>query len=177
MDYTQSKYTWQGIEVTTTWIRTNELEKYSPITQVYGIIFNDKNEILVCRESSTGRWIIPGGHPEKGESLEETLKREVLEEVDVEVETIQPLGVFKVEFSDDPQKVIYQSRFVAKLKYINPQTPDPANGDTWERKFVPAEKISEYVKWGEAGDAMFKDAIELAKSIRLHYVSEHQDRF
>jgi len=165
MKYPQSSFIWKGVTVTNTWIKSSNIEKYNPITQVYGIIFNEKKEILVCREDENSRWLIPGGHPEEGETFEETLNREVLEEADVEVENIQPLGVFKVEFSNDPKKVIYQSRFVAKLKKLNPQTEDPSSKKTWERKFVPADKIFEYVKWGEAGDAMFKDAIELVNSI------------
>ena len=163
-----STFEWKGVAVTNTWIKASEIEKYSPVTQVYGIIFNDKNKILICRESSDGKWIIPGGHPEEGESFEETLKREVLEEVDVEVADIKPLGVFKVEFSDKPNKFIYQSRFVAKLKNLHPQTPDPANDNTWERRFVSAEDINEYVKWGETGEAMFKDAIGLYQTTSLN---------
>ncbi len=152
---------WKGVTVTNTWIRSSHIEKYNPVTQVYGIIFNESNEILVCREDENSRWLIPGGHPEEGESFEETLKREALEEADVEVTGIQPLGVFKVEFSDDPNKIIYQSRFVAKLQNLNSQTEDPSSKKTWERKFVPVSKITDYVKWGEAGEAMFKDAIDL----------------
>ena len=155
MKYSQIKYTW---------IETPDVEKYTPITQVYGIVFNDNGEILICRESKDGKWIIPGGHPEKGESLEDTLKREVSEEVDIEVLDIKPLGVVKVEFSDDLGKVIYQSRFIAKFSKFKPQTPDPANGKTWERKFIPVDKITEYVKWGEIGDAMFKKAIKVWES-------------
>ena len=161
MKYQQSSFIWKGVTVTNTWIKSSNIEKYNPVTQVYGIIFNEDNEILICREDENSSWLIPGGHPEEGESFKETLKREVLEEVDVEVSDIIPLGVFKVEFSDDPEKIIYQSRFIAKLKKLNPQTEDPSIKKTWVRKFVPAGKISEYVKWGEEGDAMFKDAIEL----------------
>lgn len=167
MKYPQDTYLYKGTRVTNTWIRVGDIEKYSPITQVYGIIFNDKGEILVCRESKEGGWIIPGGHPEKGESIEETLKRELLEEVDVEVDDIKPLGVQKVTFPDDedPDKAIYQVRCIAKLKKLNPQTPDPANGNTWERKFVPALEVTSYVEWGKTGEAIFNDAIKLANTI------------
>jgi len=167
MKYPQDTYLYRGTKVTNTWIKIDNLENYYPITQVYGIVFNNNSEILVCRESKESGWIIPGGHPEKGESNEETLKRELLEEVDVEVEDIKPLGVQKVTFPDneDPDKAIYQVRCIAKLKILNPQTPDPANGNTWERKFVPASEVTNYVKWGETGKAMFKDAIDLINSI------------
>jgi len=158
MKYPQNTYLYNGTRVKNTWIKTTEIEKYSPITQVYGIIFDDEGKILIGRDSKGGSWIIPGGHPEKGESVEETLKREVLEEVDVEINNIKPLGVQKATFPDDPDKskVVYQVR-------CTPQTPDPANDSTWERKFVSSEKINKYVKWGSTGAAMFEDAISLFK--------------
>lgn len=165
MKHPQDTYLYKGTRVTNTWIRTGDIEKYSPITQVYGIVFNNKGEILVCRESKEGGWIIPGGHPEEGESIEETLRRELLEEVDVEIDDIKPLGVQKATFPDDPDKskAIYQVRCIAKVKKLNPQTPDPANGSTWERKFVSASKVTNYVKWGNTGKAIFWDAISLFK--------------
>lgn len=168
MKYLQDIYLYKGTKVTNTWIKTDNLENYSPITQVYGIIFSNNGEILVCRESKESSWIIPGGHPEDGESIERTLKRELLEEVDVEIENIKPLGVQKVTFPDDPDKnkAIYQVRCIAKLKKLNPQTPDPANGSIWERKFVPADQVIEFVKWGKTGEAMFKDAIEVYSSLK-----------
>jgi len=69
----------------------------------------------------------------------------------------------KVEFSDG-DNIIYQSRFISKLKKLLPQTLDPATDNTWERKFVPASEITNHVKWGETGEAMFRDAIELSKN-------------
>ncbi len=166
MKYPQDTYIYKGTKVINTWIKTDNLENYSPITQVYGIIFNDKNEILVCRESDNGSWIIPGGHPEDGESIEQTLMRELQEEVDVEIEGIKSLGAQKVTFPDDANsgKAIYQVRCIAKLRKLNPQTPDPANGNIWERRFIPASEIIHYVKWGKTGEAMFKDAAGLYSS-------------
>jgi 8-oxo-dGTP pyrophosphatase MutT (NUDIX family) len=153
---------------TYTWIKTSNLENYSPITQVYGIIFNDKNEILICRSSSSGSWQIPGGKPEKGESFQETLTREVLEEVDLEISQTNPLGVVKVQYPNNPNKsegdLFYQSRFTAKVEKLLNQTPDPATGDIWERKFVPSNEITNYINWGEMGKEMFKDAIVVYNS-------------
>lgn len=151
--------------VTLTWIKSINLTDYNPITQVYGIIFNEKGEILVCREKPEDKWQIPGGHPEKGETSDQTLVRELKEEVDVTIKEVVPLGVQKVEFPDNPNKkegdLFYQVRYIAILDKLLPQTPDPANGNTWERKFVPVSKITEYIKWGNVGEEMLKDAITL----------------
>lgn len=150
-----------------TWIRDNDLEKYRPVGQVYGIVFNAKGEILIARKKPEDGWGISGGTPEAGENVEETLKRELKEEVDVSVSKITPLGVQKVElFGDDEGKsTLYQLRYIVLLKELLPQTPDPDNGFIWERQFVLAKDIGDYVKWGNSGDAMFKDAINLFKEL------------
>lgn len=147
------------------WIETDSVERFKPITQVYGICFNKKGEILICREETDNKWQLPGGKPEIGESVENTLSRELLEEVDIKVRNIKVLGVQRVEFPDNPNKqegsVFYQVRCICEVEEILPQSPDPASGKTWERKFVPADKITEYIKWGEVGEVMFKDARDL----------------
>lgn len=170
MTNVQSKHKWGDYETTNTWIRTDSLDNLTPVTQVYGICFNDKNEILVCREGKDGPWQIPGGHPENDETIEETLSREMLEEVDVKVKNIKLLGVQKVDFPNNPTKsqgdIFYQVRCICEVDELLPQTPDPDSGKTWERKFVSAEEVTEYVKWQETGDAMFKDAIQLHMQIK-----------
>lgn len=150
-----------------TWMRDDSLEKYSSVSQVYGIVFNDKGEILVTRKKPEDGWGISGGSPEAGESMEETLRRELKEEVDVSVSKITPLGVQKVELFEDKESksTIYQLRCIAHLKDLLPQTPDPDSGIIWERRFVAAKDISEFVKWGDSGAAMFKDAIDLFKNL------------
>ena len=167
MNYPTSSYTFNGLEVTMTWLKDNDLSKYLPITQVYGIVFNSKGEILVARETSEGKWQIPGGKPEKGETIEETIRRELLEEVDVKAGKIYPLGAQKTEVPNNPNKsegdLFYQLRCVVELDELLPQTPDPDRGNVWERMFVPVGKITEYIKWGETGNAMFEDAVALWK--------------
>jgi ADP-ribose pyrophosphatase YjhB (NUDIX family) len=164
MKYPQDTYLYKGSKVMNTWIKTDNVESFSPVTQVYGICFNENGEILICRESKKGNWLIPGGHPEKGESIESTLQRELSEEVDVKVKNIKILGVQRVDIPDSPSKTHYQVRCICLIEKLLPQTPDPASGNTWERKLVPADKITEYVKWGVVGEQMFKNAIELEGS-------------
>lgn len=167
MKYIKSVDDYKGIKITRTWILDKDFSKYKPITQVYGVVFNEKGEILIARETSDSKWQIPGGRPEKGESIEEIIARELLEEVDVKAGKIYPLGVQKIEMPGNANKkegdTFYQARCVIELDELLAQTIDPDKGHVWGRMFVPAEKVTEYVKWGITGEAMFTDAIKFWK--------------
>ena len=142
-------------------MKLNSLEGITPITQVYGVCFNDKNEILISRKVGDEKWIIPGGHPEGNETIEETLEREMIEEADVKVKNIKLVGAQKVHPKGKPEEYYYQVRCICELEELLPQTIDLAENVNWERKFVPVNKVTEFVQWGNTGNAMFKNAIEL----------------
>lgn len=167
----QSSYVFNGTTISLTWLRLDELTpEYKPITQVYGICFNDRGEILVGRERPTDKWQIPGGKPETSESPEQALARELIEEVSVKVKNYHLLGAQLVEFPNNPNKtegdMFYQVRYICDIEELLPQVPDPDRGNLWERIFIPAEKITEYVKWGDLGALMFQQATELWKQTR-----------
>lgn len=161
---------YNGQKFILTWIRDNDLNKYTPATQVYGIVFNDSGEILISRAKEEDKWQISGGTPEPGETLTESLIRELKEEVDITIKQITPLGVQRVEVEENHKRKLssYQLRYIALLDQLLPQTPDPDPkvNTIWQRKFVPALKIKDYIKWGDIGNAMFEDAIELFKQIK-----------
>lgn len=153
--------------ITLTWIRTDSLAAFAPITQVYGVCFDAEGNILISRSSKNAQWQINGGHPENDEAINDTLTREMLEEVDVKVKNIRLLGVQKVDYPNNPDtktgNIFYQVRCVCDVDETLQQSIDPGDNIVWERMFVPANRITDCVKWGEVGNAMFKDAIELHK--------------
>lgn len=169
MNQVSTKQNIAGTEVGITWIPTQDVEKYQPCRQVYGICFNDKNEILIIKDPDSDKWQIPGGTPEEGESREETLIREIQEEADVLVKDCKPLGVQQIDHPNNPNKTdgdrFYQYRYICSVANILEQTPDPATKITFDRKFVQTNEITNYVKWGETGKAMFEDAIKLQMSL------------
>lgn len=156
-----------GQDVTLTWIKSDDLSPFKPYYQVYGIVFNQAGEILLIQEK--GKWKIPGGTPEGKETDIDTLKRELTEEADVTVSKVLPLGAQRVDYPNNPNKqegnLYYQLRYICLVDELLPQTPDPDTGITNPRKYVPANQITQYVKWGEVGNAMFDDAISLFKKL------------
>ena len=59
------------------------------------VICNDRGELLLQqRVYPAGRWCFPGGLMELGESVQETARREVLEETGITVGALRLIGVY-----------------------------------------------------------------------------------
>ena len=65
-----------------TWVKDLVPEKL-PVKQVYGIAFSDDDRVLLRIDD--GQYKLTGGKPENAETFEETLKREYIEELNVEL--------------------------------------------------------------------------------------------
>jgi len=83
------------------------------------LIVNDKNEtILLKRTSKTrngaGFWAKPGGGVEFGEKVEDAVKREIREELGVDIEIINFLGFTEGVFKDENQHWI-SLNYLAKI--------------------------------------------------------------
>ena len=83
---------------------------------VVAVIQNSAGEYLLCRKPATrgvfpGQWAIPGGGIEPGERMIDALRREVREEVGLEIEAIRPLffkdGEYPKLYPDGSQQDIY----------------------------------------------------------------------
>ena len=90
-----------------------------PIAAVGAIIKNHSHILLIRRkyEPSKGKWSIPGGLVELGETIREAIKREVEEEVDLKIEIEGILDVVDNIKYDERDKVKYHyiiTDFIAK---------------------------------------------------------------
>ena len=77
----------------------------SPVVQVaVAIIVNQDNEVLISlRPNSShqgGLWEFPGGKLEVGESVEDTLKRELLEELNIDLLESQSFKIIQHQYAD-----------------------------------------------------------------------------
>jgi ADP-ribose pyrophosphatase YjhB (NUDIX family) len=64
-----------------------------------------RQKVLLTRRTDNGRWCLPGGRTDAGESVIETCIRETLEETGLEVRVVRLLGVYSsphrlVEYPD-----------------------------------------------------------------------------
>lgn len=59
------------------------------------VIFDeDRQKLLLMRRDDNGRWSLPGGHMDAGESVTEACAREVLEETGLHVQVGKLIGVY-----------------------------------------------------------------------------------
>lgn len=67
-----------------------------PVVGVGGVVIDDGRALLIrrAREPLMGEWSIPGGTLELGETLEEGVARELLEETGLEVRVLELIEVF-----------------------------------------------------------------------------------
>jgi 8-oxo-dGTP pyrophosphatase MutT (NUDIX family) len=65
--------------------------KYTAILAAAAVVVRDARLLLL--EDRWGRWGLPSGFVERGETAEETLRREILEELGVECEIVGARGI------------------------------------------------------------------------------------
>lgn len=96
--------------------------KILPVAAVNSAILNDKNQILLTRRSpivrEPGKWCLPGGHFEGGETWIEAMRRETNEEVGIEVLEERLVGVYsdpEICVTADAGKDGYRRQFLVVL--------------------------------------------------------------
>ena len=89
---------------------------------------NEQGQYLICRKPASlgdfpGQWGLVGGGNEPGETMEQALRREIREEVGLEVTEIKPLifadGKYPKHFADGSRQEIYMIFLVFACRAAN----------------------------------------------------------
>jgi 8-oxo-dGTP pyrophosphatase MutT (NUDIX family) len=105
------------------------------------ILDETRRKILLTRRTDNGRWCLPGGAMDAGESLEECCVREVWEETGLTVRVVRLLGIYStphrvVHYDDGNRWQIVNANFLAE---ITSGTPGVSNETTAVGFFSPSE--------------------------------------
>lgn len=57
-------------------------------------VFDGENRLLLQQRSDTGEWGLPGGFMEMDERVQDTVKREVVEETGLRIKTLELFGIY-----------------------------------------------------------------------------------
>ncbi len=131
---------------------------YNLCRQAYGVCFcGDK--LVIGFGGKKKDWGLIGGTIEEGETFEQTLKREIQEESNMEVLRFAPIGYQKVTDTRDGS-FIYQLRYVCIVRPYGPFVSDPAGGSITEIKLIDPKDSKKYFDWGKIGDRIGERALE-----------------
>lgn len=104
-----------------------ELNELLPVANDYptakvdirGLVLDADNKILLVKESTDGRWSLPGGWADVGYSPKETIINEIKEETGVDAEVKQLLAVFDKNKHDHPPEPHYVFKMVFYCKALS----------------------------------------------------------
>lgn len=120
------------------------MDKFKIYTR--GIIFDEqRNNVLLLKKSSgekiaSGQWMLPGGTVEFGEDVELSLIREIKEETNLDVQSIQILTSKRMLIQNTHWLGVY---YLVKIKTINAlKNVEPEKHETV--RFVPLKDVPDF---------------------------------
>ena len=116
-----------------------------PIVGIGAVIIREGTIALIKRgnEPSKGKWTIPGGLVELGETLEQSVIRETKEETGLDVENPRLIDVVSNVDLDERGKVKYHYVIIDYLVHVKNGTAK-ASSDAEELRWVPFEEVEDY---------------------------------
>jgi mutator protein MutT len=138
----------------------------SPIVGVGAVIFDGATVLLAKRgqEPAKGTWSLPGGAVELGEKVVDALKREIREEIGIEIEVGGLVRVLDRILHDEEKKIRYHYVIVDYWAWKVSGEAKPAS-DTSDICFVPLEEIEKKDIHKDVRETIFM-AAELRAQVR-----------
>ena len=87
-------------------------------TRSRGIIVNSQNEVLMCYSNGLQHYEFPGGHLEGKETIEDCLKREILEETGIVIDEKEAIPFYTIKYYCKNYRDSGKNRLVEIYYYI-----------------------------------------------------------
>lgn len=114
--------------------------------KVAGIIIKDR-KLLMCRKYDEPHFIMPGGRVLEGENREETLKRELKEELNVELKSMKKFKTWEAPHFKDKDKIVKMEAYFVETDG-EPEATSEINEIKWidsnyQKKGIKIASINE----------------------------------
>ncbi len=114
----------------------------SVVPSVVAIVMDDRDRILMIHKTDNNKWALPGGGHEIGESIADTVVREVKEETGYDVEVITLTGTYtnpRHVMAYDDGEVRQQFSLAFRARLIGGETATSSESD--EVEWVGVEEL------------------------------------
>ncbi|MDO8626752.1 MAG: nucleotide exchange factor GrpE [Candidatus Magasanikbacteria bacterium] len=144
----------------------DQVEKKYPIIAVGALIYNQAGKILLVRGPKFGDfWTIPGGKVDLGETVEQALRREIKEEISVEigkVEFVQFQDAINPPSYHEPKHFLFID-FLAELKNGEPAVSNEITEFIW----VDAATARQDLKTSPTVDKLIQAYLDKSKPAEI----------
>ncbi len=130
---------------------------------VVGLVWNQENQLLLCKMVSDrgvfpDQWGLPGGGLEPDENMTDALRRELKEEIGVEIDGIRPAffkdGTYRKAFADGSKRDVYMIFLVFHCRALDSRIT--LNEEFSDYRWVSETEIRDYQLNTETLDTLEK---------------------
>jgi ADP-ribose pyrophosphatase YjhB (NUDIX family) len=121
------------------------------------------DRVLLVREQADGRWALPGGYVDIGDSPSEAAIRETAEEAGVDVRVRRLAGVFDLRLQPDaPAYLFHIHKLVFTGELVHPHTTPRAGSEATDADFFPIDSLPELSR-GRTLPIHIREAVRVAR--------------
>jgi 8-oxo-dGTP diphosphatase len=134
------------------------------------LIKNDKVLLMRYEYNNQNIYNLPGGNPDRFETLPETLKRELLEELNVKIEVGSMILIAEVSLkqqNDDVLHCIFEGKITESEPVLNPNETT-AKEIVW----IPIEKLNDYILYPNIGSQLRNKLLNVLDEIYLGKINQ-----